>query len=358
MNIGMYRPYKVLVSKDVNPNATGLSDLDSGELIVMAADGTPLVAGETVADSEWIYIAQGSNTANAGATGYDPIMSSRIKGATVTKWSGKERAAAAQQVSYVGYNGSITTYSLQDTDLSTNTTYKIMINFPFDKELRSLRTWNRTFEYTVGGSTTGQALAMTDDLAAQINADPVCKNYIIAAGGATMVSGAHYGLRLTGLAQTHGSYDNLDFVSFEIFLGSTWAETTTEVAVDQFDYLELAAGKTQTGSVSISPSRGVGTYDYVTDLERFALGFRGITNRTLFPVPSEGTYALSTEAYDMYMIEWTDEVFANDLSINKHLNQLIVAIPYDATNLNGSVFEGIMNPWMASCSGAFANVNL
>ncbi len=354
MNIGMYRPYKVMIGKDVNPTGTGLNNLADGQLAVVKADGTFLTAGETLADSEYVYIAQG--TATAG----QPVLSPRIKGLGVTKWAGQARAAAAQQVSYIGFNTATANFEVQDADLSTNTTYKITINFPFDKEVRSLRTWAKQFEYTVGGTTVGAALAMTDNLAAQINADTECAKYVVAVGGTTIASGTGFGIRITGLAQTHGQHDVHDFVTFEVFLGDTWYSTTTEIAVDQFGYIEAAAGKTTTNSASINPYRGVGTYDQVLDIERFAQGFWGFTNRTLFPVIIPTVYADSAEAYDLYLIEWTDDVFDNSLNINRHLNQLIVAIPFKAScaNNNGILFENVLNPFMASCPGAFANVTI
>ena len=342
-NIGMYRPYKVMVSKDVTVDATGLSDLADGELCVVATDGTLLVAGETVSDSEWIYIAQG--TATAG----EPLLSPRIKGAGVTKWVGNNYAAAAQQVSYVGYNG--TTGAVTTTAIDTGDVLKLRINFPFDKEFRSLRTWSRYFEYTAIADDSGAA-AVTD-LVAQINADSVCSQYLTAA--VTTDGATARGISLTAIAQTHSAYDNLEQVYFEVFLdGDDWESTTY---VDQFGYIE-AATRTTTNSASINVTKGVGTYDQVLDMERFAVGFWGQTNRTKFPVINIDTYALSTEGYDLYMIEWTDDVQANDLSWNRHLNQIVVAIPYDAAAGNGAAFEALMNPWMASCPGAFSALAL
>lgn len=342
MNIGMYRPYKVFVSKDVVVNATGLADLDNGELAVLKSDGTLLAAGETIADSEWIYIAQG--TATAG----QPILSQRIKGASVTNWSGAAYSAKVEQVSYIGWNG--TTGAISAAGIDTGDVLKVRINFPFDKELRSLRTWARYFEYTAVADNVGETAV--DNLVAQINADPVCKDYLTAA---KVSSGTDHGIRLTAKALTHTAHDNLDQVTFEVFIDGDF-ETTTYV--DQFGYIEAAGGKTTTNKASVSPYRGVGTYNVLLDLERFALGFWGHTNRTLFPVNTPDTYAVSGETYHFYMIEWTDEMQANDLSINKNLHQLIVAVPNGAANSNDVLFEGLLNPYMASCPGAFANVNL
>jgi len=366
MNIGMYRPYKVFVSKDVTVDATSLADLDNGELAVLKADGSLMTAGDTLADSPWFYIAQG--TATLGK----PILSNRIKGTGVTKWLGKSYVAKAEQTSYIGYNGTTTSYAVTVAGIDTGEVLKLAINFPFDKSLRSLRTWNRSFQYTATADNTGDVAVK--NLVAQITKDQVCKDFITAyaigdgSGGATtivvngvtinivnMTSPTNVGIKLVGKALDHSAYDNHDQVTFECFLDGDW-ETAT--AVDQFGFIEAAAGKTTTNKASVSPSKGIGTYDLVLDMERFALGFWGHSNRTLFPVITPDTYALSTEAYDIYCIEWTDSVQANDLTWNQNMNQVIIAIPYDAAAVNGTAFEAVMNPYMASCPGAFDNVTL
>src|SRR3989304_4130961 len=178
-------------------------------------------------------------------------------------------AAKVEQVSYIGYNGLTTSYAVTTNGIDIGDELIIHINFPFDKSLRSLRTWNRSFTYTAVADNSGDT-AMTN-LVNQINADPVCSEYLTAAR--TTDSGTNWGISFTAKALTHSSYSNLEQVSFEVFLdGDDW-ETAT--AVDQFGYIEASTGKTATNSNSGKPSSGVGTYDQVLDLERFALGFWG-----------------------------------------------------------------------------------
>lgn len=352
MNIGMDHLYHIFVSKDVTVDATGLSDLADGELAIVKADGkTLMTAGETLADSEYFYIAQG--TATAG----EPILSPRIEGARIRKWTGKEYTPVTQQVSYIGYNENITTYALNNAnDFTAGDVLIIHVNLSYDKEMRSNRTWNRTFFHTVTAAGVADTAVITADFVSQINSDPVLKN-LITASAVTDGTGAYDGIKLVGKAIAHSSYGKLQQVVFEVTLdGDAW---NTDHGVDEFGYIYYNGTKTATGTNSNVATKGIGTYDLVLDLERFAAGYNGQTNRTLFPIDPFTAYALSTEAYDMYVIEVANvsESVSGDTLVLKPQN-IFIAVPYDAAANNGAALEAILNPYMASCPGAFANVNL
>jgi len=338
------RNQKVLVSKDVTVDATSLANLAEGELAVLKPDMTFLTAGETIADAPYIYIVQGTDTLG------DPKFSQKITGKQVVNYSGSERAAAAEQVTYIGDNG--TTGAI--LPVSNSTEYSLHIVFKEDKVAFSERQLRRSFHYTTDATAT--AAEIMNAFVALINADSICKTRVTAA---TSTGGGNQGIKLTGKAQTYKKIDGYEQVYFEVSLDLGFTRATP---VDELGYIYVnGADPTSTNSNSVSPSRGVGTYALVTDLEVFALGHNGITNRTKFPIPdgASNTYAVSTESYDMYVIDHNDKHASADA--NGHISsplQTIIAVPYDAAAGNGGALEALLNPWMASCPGNFAPVTL
>lgn len=322
------RNQKILVSKDVTANATGLADLDSGELIVLKADGTLLQPGETIADSPYITIVQGTNDANAAATGYLPKFSQKIIGKNVVGYTGQSYTPAVPQVVTIADG----TASVTTASASEDTEYTIYLVFKQDKVVGSKQQLRRSISYLAPAGTTIANVLV--GLAAAINADSVCASYVTADINAG-------DLRITGKAQTYSSIDGLEQVNFEV----SEIDGTLTCAV-----------------VYTTPATpGVGTYAKVAQLENFALGNNGITNRTKFPVQTGAgeIFALTTENYDMYVIDHFDKYISgsNNGEVESPL-QTIIAVPYDAAAANGVALEALLNPYFASCPGAFASVVL
>jgi hypothetical protein len=336
------RNQKILVSKDTAIDATTLAGLTEGELGVLKPDGTLLTAGETISDAPYIYIVQGLAS---GAK-----FSQKIVGANVVNWTGKSYAVAAQQVSYIGSNGTNGAIS----PVSNSTEYTLYVIFKQDKEAFSERQLRRSFSYTSDASATQAEIVAA--FVALINADSICKNYVTAA---SVNNGGDYGIRLTGKAQTYNPYNGYEIVSFEVALGDGFTNATR---IDENGYVLLnGATPTTSTATSKSPYQGVGTYELLSDLERFALGNSGITNRTKFPIPTGASaiYAESTEKYDMYVIDHNNVHSSADLGKEtSEPMQTIIAVPYDAAAGTGAELEALLNPWMASCPRAFANINL
>ena len=303
------RNQTVLVSKTVTVDATTLADLADGELALIKPNGTLLTAGDDVADAPSIYIVQG--TATAG----NPKYSQKITGKNITKFSGVSYAAPVQEVVTIPDTTAIVTTA----SATEETTYVVHIIFKHDKEVGSKRQLARAIYYVAPKGTTSANVLV--GLAAAINANALAKQYVTATIAAD-------DLVITGKAQDYNVILGYKQVSFEVGIEGYGSVTITKTT---------------------APDPGVGTYAKVTDLEYFAIGNRGITNRTDFPVPTAAweTFAVSGTTYDMYVIDSFDKHASGDVNTQVESPlQTIIAIP--AGSANGTAFEALINPYVAS----------
>lgn len=332
----MFNLFTILIAKNVTADATSLATLDDGEIVVFKQDQSPMTAGETISDSENFAIVQGTTSSAA-------IWSPWLQGRNIRVWKGNAYTAPVEQVSYVGYNG-----STGSIDFQNETTYMLAIEFTQDLDLMQERQIFARYYYTTDSTATEDEIS--NFFVAAVNADPFAKRYVIAA---ELTSGTNRGIRLTGLAQTHGSYSNYQQVRFE-----TTFSQTTQAAGTPVDEFGRIVG-TSTAGVSVGPSQGIGTYDLVLDIERVAKGWRGFSNRTEFPVIEPPTYAVSGTTYDMYTIEYDITVDSTMAGVPHTTSKawIVIAVPTGANSVQ-SYLEGVLNPYMLSTPRAFSPVNL
>ena len=319
--------YKILIGKNIaRTAAVTVATLGDGEIAAFKPDMTALAAGETIADAPYIYLAQGT------AAGVAPKFSAKIQGAEVHKWMGAVYAAATQQVTHVGNVGAGTL----DINLVNATEYTLSIIFRFDKVQGSERQLVRRFNYT---STAADTVAnISAQFVTLINADPIAKDYVVAA---STNNGADYGLSLTSLAQTYKVIDGYEQVYFKVTVEGGFVD-----------------GGTTAVTYSTDPAFGTGTYGHVSDLERKNLGEEGITNLMKFPIPSYPVYATSGVNYDMYTILHDDKHASANLNKDMASPEMtIVALNNAGTGMQ-TALQNELNPWFASCPGAFATVTL
>jgi hypothetical protein len=322
--------YRLLIAKaSVTPDATGLSDIAEGELLVVDNTFTPLTSGDTVVSAPEIYVVQG------GATGQGHKMSHKISGANITAFKGQSYAAAAEQVSYIGYNT-----AAGALNAANSTEYSIHIIFKHDKGLWSKRPAKRTYHYTSDGTATQQEIAQ-----AFVNLMNNDKEFARQAIAATVNSGADYGIRVTGRAMTKQYIDDFEQVNFELAIDKGFSDS---VPVDQYGYVEINGVKSTSNTASVSPSPGVGTFALVEDMERDQLGFNGVTNLIHFPVPNYPKYAVPGATYDMYVIEHFDRHETKDLTSKRDFPMFTIVAVESSNTAMTAYFEGIMNPYVAS----------
>ena len=299
------RNQKVLVGKTVTVAATSLADLADGELALIKPNGTLLTAGDDVADAPSIYIVQG--TATAG----NPKYSQKITGKNITKFSGASYAAPVPQVITVTGTGTFPSTS--------EITYVAHIVFKHDKEIGSKRQLSRAISHVAPIGSTLQTVV--EGLTAAINANALTKQYVTASEDNTTIT-------LTAKAIPYNIINGYKQVIFEIGVEGFIVPTITETA---------------------AADPGVGTYAKVSDLEYFAIGNSGITNRVDFPVPTAAwaVDAVSGTTYDIYVIDSFDKHASADVNTQVESPlQTIIAIP--ASTANGTAFEALINPYVVS----------
>lgn len=321
----------LLIGKDSTAVATTVATLAEGEICVFKEDLTPLALGETITDSEYIWIFQGVTASEASTDGTP--RSHKIYGRSVKAWKGTSYTAATQQISYVGYNT-----STGSIEVNADEEYVLSIIFDVDKSLYGEKQHVRRFYYTTTSSDTQATIAA--GFVALINADEEAKKYVISA---TVNSGADYGIRLTGLAQTHKVGFDYQLVRFQTVIMGTEAWGATIVT-----------------DSSTKANPGSGTYDLVLDLEQKCLRGRGMMNQVLWPVDTLNTYAVSGATYDIYTIEFEDPEAGPEAMFGKssaNYKKVIIALPSGANSVRARL-EGQLNPWMLSTPAAFNPVAL
>ena len=331
--------YKILIGKNIaRTPALTVATLANGEVAVVKDDMTIMNGADTIANSDYCYIVQG--------TGAAPRFSAKIQGLQVTKWTGTSYAAAVQQVSVVGAIGG----GAGSINLVNSVQYEMALIFTYDKVIGSERQLVRRFYYTSDATATQAEIGTA--MAAAINADPVASKLVnaVAAVGAVVTD---HGITITALpisscaAGTYSTIDGYEQVTFKIALGGGFIDGGTTT-------LAVASGL---GGSTI-PVYGSGTYEHVSDLERAALGYDGVTNLMRFPIPSYPLYAVCGDTYDVYSIQHSDRHATANLNKDGLSPEMTIIAMENGGAGQQLAFEGELNPWMASCPGNFANVAL
>lgn len=337
----------MLIGKDISRTgslilykADGTPNLADGEIVVLDKDMKILVAGATISDTDTIYIIQGTgdtydyaDASGDAVTGVRRfIVSDPVEGSLVKSWKGVSYATKAEQVS---------SYVITGMTPVVGTEYIIRIVYKDIKEHPGQFT--QTYRYI---STT----ATLDTFGAAIVAK------ITAHSGARVTATYNAGtdtIAITGKAipectTSLTDIDKFSQVGFDLYFNyvnssGNWVEwpvtTPTVVATTALEH-------------------GQGTWEQVRDVEKAQKSYRGFTNRTTFPILEPTTYAVKAETYDLLVIE-SDKSYrsSDDWAKQAPLTQ-VLALPYTATSNQMTDVLAVLNPWFASCPGAFDAVSV
>lgn len=328
------RVNKVLIGKNIARTAaltaatlyTGTNGPAEGEIIVLDKNLKLASASITIADSDTIYIAEGvgdtyttTNEAGTTVTGIRKlIISDPIEGKNVTSYLGRAYSAAAQQV---------VTVDLSALTPVVGTEYTIRVVYTDNYERPGQIAM--TYRYV---TTTAVLATFITNFAAVINRHATRR--VDATDTATT-------LVLTGRDMPYDTTDSINAIdeyyqaNFKVFLLSNNYSTSSI-------------------TYTTNPSKGNGTWQLVRDVEKRAQSYKGIMNRTVFPVQLPAMRVVNGATYNTLIIE-SNKSYASPDSYNKTTRLTTeVYIPTAAGQMANVL--AVLNPWMASCPGSFGNV--
>jgi len=314
----------LLFAEDVVQNATGLANIDAGEILFIDKGGNPLNAAALTAlgNNDIFYIIEGKKGNNLSH-----IISPRLTKASITAHRGSSYAVAVEQVSYIGDNG-----TSGDVNVLNNTEYAVNVSFYYDKDIYSERRDVKRYTYISDATATGSDIVT--NLVASMNADVDFARQAIAA---VETGGGAQGISITGKVLANSKFDNPIQVKFVIGLELGFDST---VGIDEGTilYVNGASGAVGSGT-SVSPKPGVGTSSLLTALERNGLGFTaGQTNLRMFPVIGPDPRVSATGTYDVYVIDYVNEHLNGEIGLDptrKASAQIIIANNI-TTTVNGT----------------------
>jgi hypothetical protein len=311
---------------------TGLLAPGAIDVVGLSADGpTTLTPGQTISDFSAIRLIQGTVAGRAN------VVSPWIDGSSVSRWVGESYAAQQAQSTTLTF---ATVPSAGGTEMSIKVIDRAIGQAQFQRASASFTTVAGALtvhRVTIGlfSALTGVALGT---IAAATNYAIPGMDRVVAQVNSTDAGAAATIITLTGNIFDSDPYSVLaSFQSVSENLNGDFGTTVTVAAVATPD---LGNG---------------GDGNLIVQLEESLQGMgRGYYNRVQLPVVPPA-YAVAATTYDLYKLGFGN---ATPGSINGVDNQREIMIAYVSGNADGLVFENKINPWLASCPGAFGAVNL
>ncbi len=339
------RVNKILIGKDVDrttnvttatTTSTLVANIVEGEIVVLDENKIVLAAGSTIADTDTIFLCEGTGTTYdyTNETGTQVtsarkiIFSDPIEGAKVKTYNGNSYSAKSEQSTVISVNALTTTsgteYLLRIVykDLSEHPgqfvhSYRIIATGTLDTDMASLVTKINGH----GGRRVNASYATdTDFLTLAAKAIP----------------------ESTSSLNDIDEFSMVHFTAFLNYVNSTgnWVEWNTSITDTARDY-------------------GNGIWEQVRDIEKFAQGYKGVFNRIHFPIITPDFRTVKSATYDMLIIEHDKSYQSPD---NQYVKQTplttVVAIPVPSSGTQMATLLGQLNPWMASLPGAFPAVSV
>jgi hypothetical protein len=345
----LQRTSKLLIGKDISRDAqvvdgavitttAGSTGLADGEIVVLDKYFKVLAAGSTVADTDIIYICQGTGSTfdyaneagSAVSTVRRLIFSDPIEGALVRSYKG---------VSYTAIQEQVTTIT-PDTPVSG---YDYVLRIEYNDMPHPSGQFTQTYRVTADGTNVDTNLI--DLFLAKIAKHKGAR--VTGSGTSTLIlTGKAIPEATTGFNDVR-PYSQVTFTARVIKISQTtgqegqWIDSGTTV-------------------YTTAASAGSGTWEQVRDMEKDNWAIRGAQNFMPYPYQSNPDQRVSTSAtYDLITIEHDKSYLSPDNQYRKltpMTTVLAFVVPSSGTQ-EASVLA-VLNPWMASLPKAFAPVSV
>jgi len=331
---------KVLIGKDIDWNAACVSgalittvnqNAAAGEILVLDKNMKILTAGMTVSDSDTIYIAQvlADTYDYTGETGVAVTAAKKlrfsdpIEGKLVKNYTKRAYTAKAEQITVITNTNQVVTAGRE---------HVLRIVYRDLQDQKGGGQFVHSYHYTCVSGETVDSFGIA--LAAIVNAHAGRRVNVTLTAGSDLITitGRAIPSCTTGL----NDLDSFVQVEFDVYLNY----------VDANGYhQETLATQATTAAV-----RGNGTWELVRDAEREALGNKGITNLTQFPVIQPELTTVKSETYDQIIIEHDKSYKSSDNQYTKQAPlKTVIFVPNTATtNQMINAILPRLNPWMNS----------
>lgn len=319
---------QLLISDGATANYTA-GVLAAGAIDVqgLSSDGpTSIAPGETIADYPAIRIVQGTSSHN--------IVSPWIDGTSVTNWVGQSYSAQVAQSTTLTF---ATVPSAADAEFSIKVIDRAIGQAQFQ---RASATYT-----TVAGSLTVNDVVL--GLMSSLTGLPV----------ADIAATTDYAI--PGLDRVQAQVNSITTATVITLTGNIMDSDPYSVLASfesSSDNLDGAFGTTLTVASVAAPSLGNGgDGNLIVELEKSLQGMgRGFYNRVELP-NTPTAYADAAATYDLYKLRFGNAEPGSIRGVDNY-REIIIASP--AGDADGAVFEGKINPWLNSCPGSFAAVQL
>lgn len=304
------RVNRVFVVKNVEHDATSVATLEAGEVIIIKRNGLPAASGtlDTLeGENEYIQVV-------LGAAGNERLISPWIDLKSVRTYTAENFRAEVQQVTTVAVGAIIVGAEYILTLIETS-----------EWEILNCRQAKYMYSYVAQTGDTADTVAAA--IRAKINADP---NAIVVASGATN------NIILTAKATASLFYATGEPYK-QITFSATFREDKSYLPSATRSYIQVKNG---TVTLTTPPDCGCGTFRLVREAEKISQGYVGVTNQMQFPV-EQGLYqSLSTETYDMRILEWDQVHDTNSATYPKAVGpqSLIFACVVGAATAKGRIY--------------------
>lgn len=345
----LQRTSKLLIGKDISRDAqvvdgavitttAGSTGLADGEIVVLDKNFNVLAAGKTIADTDIIYICQGTgstfdyaNELGTAVTGVRKLLfSDPIEGAKVKNYKGVSYSAIVEQVTTITPDTPVLGY-----DYVLRIEYKDMIS-PSGQ-------FTQTYRVTADGVDVHTNLI--DLLQAKIAKHKGCR--ITATGTTTLI--------LTGKAIPEATTGFNDVRPYSQVVFTARIIKVSQTAGQEGQWIESGTVVYTTPAFA-----GSGTWEQIRDLEKDNWAVRGAQNFMPYPYASFPEQRVSTSGtYDLIVIEHDRSYLSPDNQYIKQapLTTVLAFVVPSAGTQEGTVLA-VLNPWMASLPKAFANISV
>lgn len=302
------RVYKVLATNGTQ--MSNLADGGVGEYLIIDESGTPVTSTTVLTKDTKVQVVV--NDADGSK-----VFSEKIRVGDITSYNKETYRAKVEQVVTVTLATPV-----------EGIEYTISVIDKSDKEILQCRQAKRT--YTVIAVNGESVTTLGDKFRALINADPA--SVVTASGTTTLILTAKSN---STTANSVGEYPQQH--TFEVFSSS----------IDNTIYPIAFPKASGTVVYTTAVDYGSGSGYQVRTLEQRALGYRGITNRTLFPAPNP-TYlsALGTN-YDLAILE-VDNRHDTNVVVEGEKRAPITLVIAAATGASAgitAILDNIANPY-------------